>query len=705
MLISILIISIVSIILLTPMYFKPLYCDDGKWYYYAIFRKRGLKQHINYWGNNSYFGIEWISAIFTSLIRKKDVQGILIFKIIWYFFTAISVYFFVNIIEQNEIQSTLSAIIFLMAVSYPKNRFSLTYGESMILLPIMLAYIFAYLSYISGNSFYFFISGFFVSLSINVKVFGFIIAPILLIVTFFTKNILFSLGYYLLGCSFLLFLPLLFLRTNINRKWYIYRIFSNVFTMLESKLKFLNFHNLIFGKSKSEMSCNYVESVLKRSKTDFWSGYKLQVKVIVVEWSIIIILAVVQILSLFLKFDSLVFLMILMLPVFFSFAYIQKSTLIVKLNPIWIPISILAGKSLYTIFIQQDGWNLSKTTLLFILIITVSDIIKKILIEYKQERRSQLADYNLKHSKYFSMAKNVGKYIKVNSNESEKILVWGNFPSVYLYADRECSNHSFFHIYPYSAHNIANDIQLLFNSMKENPPEWIVFYTGIYNKIDKWNMQTLSDEINIPYKLSKDFQVIVGKRKYRSIPVFRRDDVKYRELLLEKYSRSNDVIFLQKVLDFYPNDFATKIRIKFHEEKLDLESKIEFLSKNNQLSKIDKNLLLLDDLMEKENFIDASEIFTDIIVQDKNNLRSMIGLGEIHFAKGEIDLAFHSFQEAIKINPFSADAFNNSGVVLFQVGDLKNAELYFKKALKIDPNFEGAKMNLVALLQKKKEMV
>ena len=51
-------------------------------------------------------------------------------------------------------------------------------------------------------------------------------------------------------------------------------------------------------------------------------------------------------------------------------------------------------------------------------------------------------------------------------------------------------------------------------------------------------------------------------------------------------------------------------------------------------------------------------------------------------------------QKALMLNPKSADAFNNLGIVAWGQGDIAAAREFFKKAIAADPNFYKAADNL-----------
>jgi tetratricopeptide (TPR) repeat protein len=98
---------------------------------------------------------------------------------------------------------------------------------------------------------------------------------------------------------------------------------------------------------------------------------------------------------------------------------------------------------------------------------------------------------------------------------------------------------------------------------------------------------------------------------------------------------------------------------------------------------------------KKGDYIKAIEDFTKAI-QYKYIL--------LHFAYNNRANALHNLeryeeaisdcQKAIEIAPTYAHAYNTFGLVYASMGDIDNAQLYYKKAIAIDPNYSQPKHNL-----------
>lgn len=89
--------------------------------------------------------------------------------------------------------------------------------------------------------------------------------------------------------------------------------------------------------------------------------------------------------------------------------------------------------------------------------------------------------------------------------------------------------------------------------------------------------------------------------------------------------------------------------------------------------------------------------YTDKMVKvNKADLHHQIGIG--HMQKGNYPDALNEFLKAEELNPKSPSLLNNIALVYFLREKFDLSELYFKKALALDPNYTDAKNNYARLL-------
>lgn len=85
-----------------------------------------------------------------------------------------------------------------------------------------------------------------------------------------------------------------------------------------------------------------------------------------------------------------------------------------------------------------------------------------------------------------------------------------------------------------------------------------------------------------------------------------------------------------------------------------------------------------------------------------------LNAGKEHFEKGvqlslkrQYDDAIKEYEESLKINPKSPEAYNNLGFAYYDKGDFDKAVDNQKKALELNPNLENAYYGLAQALEKK----
>lgn len=76
-----------------------------------------------------------------------------------------------------------------------------------------------------------------------------------------------------------------------------------------------------------------------------------------------------------------------------------------------------------------------------------------------------------------------------------------------------------------------------------------------------------------------------------------------------------------------------------------------------------------------------------------------LALGKQLQAQGDMTAAISAYGDAIKLNPQSAQAYNQLGTALQQYGSLPEALTAYKMAARLDPNLQSAQTNLEALRQ------
>jgi Flp pilus assembly protein TadD len=299
----------------------------------------------------------------------------------------------------------------------------------------------------------------------------------------------------------------------------------------------------------------------------------------------------------------------------------------------------------------------------------------------------------------------------------DKLLVWGDQPSIYLYAEREAFDPDYLFLY---AHNLRihdpREERRLLDSLRENPPAWIAFYN--YKFDDGWTMNRLTQAIGIPYSGIQRFRMIDTTGQVMrtpngvalDFPLYRRDDRIYKEILVDKAIAAlaekrieKATAHLEKALQLYPGDYETTLRLSLAngDDAGILDQREDLQRQPAKPGGAERSAVLLKILAETDlrgghcdsalkRYVQAREL-------QPEDFRIYNGLGEacLHIGKDQQALTF--FKRALDLNPFSADAYNNMGVLLLRAGRTEEAKSCFVKSLAIIPDHPDTLSNLEAL--------
>ncbi|HTL18621.1 MAG TPA: tetratricopeptide repeat protein, partial [Patescibacteria group bacterium] len=102
--------------------------------------------------------------------------------------------------------------------------------------------------------------------------------------------------------------------------------------------------------------------------------------------------------------------------------------------------------------------------------------------------------------------------------------------------------------------------------------------------------------------------------------------------------------------------------------------------------------------LEQNQLEPAKSEFTAFTLRRNNVLDGWLKLGAVQFRLRETTAAEKSFQEAQKISPQSVEALNGLGLVQIQRGRARDGAQYFTSALKKQPDYRPALLNLATVL-------
>ncbi|MFN3528042.1 MAG: tetratricopeptide repeat protein, partial [Candidatus Altarchaeaceae archaeon] len=121
-----------------------------------------------------------------------------------------------------------------------------------------------------------------------------------------------------------------------------------------------------------------------------------------------------------------------------------------------------------------------------------------------------------------------------------------------------------------------------------------------------------------------------------------------------------------------------------HTEKLSILQQIEFEDKYELANKVIHAIKEIEDNEKKDISFPAEEIH--------------LNLGLIFCYGKQYEEAEKEYREAIRINPYYAEAHNNLGILLAELKRYEEAEKEFREAIRINPNLAEVHNNLGILL-------
>jgi len=101
--------------------------------------------------------------------------------------------------------------------------------------------------------------------------------------------------------------------------------------------------------------------------------------------------------------------------------------------------------------------------------------------------------------------------------------------------------------------------------------------------------------------------------------------------------------------------------------------------------------------VQPEKINEATDVFNKILKEYPSNMTALYYLGSYAQGKSDYEEAKKKLQAYIDVNPQNPEVLTMLGVVYYKTGNKEGAKEQWQKALAIDPNFEAAKGNLMAV--------
>ncbi len=703
----------INLLLLSPFKNKLLYKDDGNWFYQAIFYKQGIR-HYNFFEGQLYipiigiYTLPDISLFFYRLFGKNKYTFFNKLKMVLMSLMSVSLYFTIYFVTRNSIIAIIGNTLFNILYFLPKRAFYVTYAENYQVMPVLFAFAIFKIAIVFNCPEMLILSGMIITFSLNWKITGLLhlaFFPFIFIyenfpalflyyfIGLFVMNFvlpLFILGFKRYGIYVLIFIrallqyPGYFLPKSLFKK-----INNFMGKHINTKFKVSETIKKDYLENPPSSEAGYVDQRQARKIYNFTDKIK-QLREFINDYYLMFLVAIPTlifgIITLNKDFVGLFLLLISSLVMW----YVQGGRTNNYLN------LILPFLYLFFIFGLYILISSGIFSIIFASVILSFWIIKHWQSFYYEMKNMNhnIPTFPRKHTLYAETAVKIGEYIKSKTKSNERIFVWGNMPVVYLFAERLCSDFKFLFTYPVGLGIIHHHIKVLLIHLRRNPPKYITFFQYI-DVVDEWNMEKIEAEINVPYKMEKLYRIKDKNKEYHPIPLYIRDDEKYFDSLYEKFRISKNIEYLNKILHLDPENKLAEFWKTIYEEKISYEEAVRYLE-NFDFSNSQKTIMKIDLLKYFEK--------TDILFQywenlniDESNYRILQEKGEYYFSRGDVVNAFEMFNKAKDLNPYSAEIYNNLGVLSYSLEDFQSAVFYLQKAIEIFSEYEDAKNNLKSI--------
>jgi tetratricopeptide (TPR) repeat protein len=125
-------------------------------------------------------------------------------------------------------------------------------------------------------------------------------------------------------------------------------------------------------------------------------------------------------------------------------------------------------------------------------------------------------------------------------------------------------------------------------------------------------------------------------------------------------------------------------------------------STNEEASRVRLSVLLkkAENLLKKEDYKGAAEIYSHVMELDDKNLGAVIGMGHVYRKTGEQEKALEEFQKASALRPDSAVPFVALGDIFQEQKNDTTAEQQYLSAIEKEPRYEAPYFRLMELYER-----
>lgn len=669
---------------------KPFSEDDGQWFYTPLLRHRIASTHEEHRAQG-VFGIPFIFGTVFRFLRDPGAREVYAIKAVWYGITACSVYWLTLLVWSSPLTAALAAGFFVVATVLPSTLFFFTYGEHFYLLPVNVSLGLSLLGADHGLLAAVFLAGLLSAWANQIKITTLPITLITPLLFLGSGGFLPATAVFVLGYCVVTIVPLLFFKSFQEMKDYLHSFYGPVL------LFFLILARNIPKPRKAEKTLRKVAEIASfdGAKTPYSEAMITQARnrkldLIVRhmaaparDMSLPLLLCLTQLPAAMIQGGE-GLLPVGLLAVSILIQQCQQNYHRPHFNPIWVPVGMLAAKSA-TDLAPMAGSGLVAASLLAVgSSLWLGWIGLTLFRARRANERYTIGDIEPRLSFLFKYAEKVGQELQAATEPRDRLLVWGDQPSIYLYAKRLCLDPRLLFIYAHHGRPIRQNY--LFSALAQTPPEYILFYN--WRTIDEWDMDALQDHAMIPYAPAGEFIVpgddgapyvdefgIVWK-----FPLYRRDDAGCYEALMDR------------------GQFLCKLKGPGY----------DIFTQADQIRPGLPEAALKYDFWKNRNIRPGAMEQTDALIRDARTTEEIVSLlhvkALIAFHKNDHEQEMAIYDQILKLAPGDCRALAESGGLALRKGDIAQATRKLAKALAFNPCSITATANFAMLMRRGGDM-
>jgi len=171
--------------------------------------------------------------------------------------------------------------------------------------------------------------------------------------------------------------------------------------------------------------------------------------------------------------------------------------------------------------------------------------------------------------------------------------------------------------------------------------------------------------------------------------------IRMAQLYIEAGQKSKAASYLEKASRLEPDngEVLDMLKIVTEREESERSNPQPEMQDDKREAAEDSRLTCASSLLIEGEIEAAKVLYAEVLSEDSRSEGALFGLALCARQQQDNESALRHLNQLIKINPNCADAYNQSGLISFETGDLESSKTLFIAAIEKDPKFIEAQRN------------